>query len=179
MTELVAEFSGWNDVSLREAFNRACKDVSEQEDVSVLDVRFATEEGRNAVELAVFAADIEAISVEPCSSALIDLVQRQVADIRMALGVAATGSATVADANSIAAALGAQPAGAIREVVPATGAKELYDHISRWLRVVVAARPARDETTATPAAQAADAIADNLPPSNATPAPKLKLRSRP
>jgi hypothetical protein len=179
VTELVAEFSGWNNLDLRRAFTQACNYVSQTESVSVVDAMYATPEARQHLALAVFAADLDAILVEPCTTALRDLTQRQLDDIRMALGIAATGAATPADALVLAAALGPQPAGASREVVAAPDLDDLYAHIVRWLTSVIATRPTSSWSRGTLAQQAAEAITDNLATSNVSPAQELKLRQRP
>lgn len=178
MTDVVAEFSGWNDFDLRRAFTQACRDVSQQNAVSVVDAMYAKPDARADVALAVYAADRDAIFKEPCTTALRDLVQRQASDIRMALGIAATGEATPAEAIALATSLGAQPPGAIRQVVAAAGLDELYDYIVRWLEVVIASwlSETGDHTLAR---DTAETISDNLPTSSTSPAHPFKFRSRP
>ena len=179
MTELVAEFSGWNNFELKQAFTEACNYVSEQGSVAVVDAMFAKAEAQADIALAVYAADHGAIFDEPCTSALGELVQRQFDDIRMALGVAATGeTVSQADALALAASLGAQPPGAMREVVASQGLRDLYAHIVRWLEVVVASRPREASLGNTLARDAGDTITENLPTSSASPANPFKLRSR-
>lgn len=179
MPDLVAEFSAWNDVGLREAFTQACTDVSEQGPVSVVDAMLAKSDIRADVALAVYAADQSAIFGEPCTGALQELVSRQVEDIRMALGVAATGTASAADAIDLALSLGAPPPGAIREVVAAAGPSELYEYIIRWLQVVIAARSASSGSDLTLAQDSAETISHNLPTSSVSPGNPYKLRQRP
>ena len=179
MTDVVAEFSAWNDFDLRQAFTQACRDVSEQTSVPVVDAMHAKSEARAEVALAVYAAHRDAIFAEPCTTALADLMQRQFDDIRMALGIAATGAATAADVTALASSLGAQPPGALREVVAAPGIQDLYDHIVRWLEVVVASRPTDAGLEHTLAGEAATTISENLPTSSVTPVNQFKLRPRP
>lgn len=175
MTDLVAEFSSWNNIELRQAFTQACRYISEQNSVSVVDVRHARPDVR--ADLAVFTADVESIFQEPCSSSLQELSVRQLNDIRLALGIAATG-ASGAQALDLAASLGPQPPGAIREVVAANGVAELYQHIVRWLEAVIADQPysAVEYSLAHETAEALDA---NLPTSHVGPATTPKLRSKP
>lgn len=179
MTELVAEFSGWNSFELKRAFTEACSYVSEQGAVEIVDAMFAEVDARAEVALAVYAADHGAIFGEPCTSALAELVQRQMDNISMALGVAATGkTASHEDAIALATSLGAQPPGAIREVVASPGPRDLYDHIVGWLEIVVASRPRQAGLGNTLARDAGETMTDNLPTSSTTPANPLKLRSR-
>lgn len=179
MTELVAEFSGWNSFELKRAFTEACNYVSEQGVVEIVDAMFARPDARAGVALAVFAADRRAIFDEPCTSALGELVRRQMDDISMALGVAATGdAASRKDAIALATSLGAQPLGSIREVVASPTLLDLYEHIVGWLEIVVASRPRQAGLGNTLARDAGETITDNLPTSSTSPADPLKLRSR-
>lgn len=179
MKELVAEFSGWNDFDLKQAFTAACRFVSDEGGVEVVDATHVSDSARSNVALAVYAADQAAIVAEPCTSALAELVQRQVDDIRMALGVAATGAwVSQADAHALAVSLGQPPAGAVREVAAAPTLGDLYDLIVRWLQVVVASRPRQSGSAGSLAEDAQETIADNLPTSGSSPAAPLKLRRR-
>lgn len=179
MTGLIAEFSGWNSFELKRAFTEACQYVSEQGGVEIVDAMYANADARADVALAVYAAHYGAIFDEPCTSALGELVQRQVDNISMALGVAATGeSASDRDAISLATSLGAPPAGSIREIVASPGLRELYGHIVHWLEIVVASRPRQSYLGNTLARDADETMTDNLPTSSTSPANPIRLRSR-
>lgn len=178
MSILVAEFSAWNDLELTQAFSAAIKDVSSQGVITVVDRRHLDEGSSARVELAIRAADRAVASDQLCLDWLGELVTRQAADIRLAIGVALTNGATDSDAISIFNALGFPPAGAWREVRPAHGVAELYDQIVRWLYHIIAGRPVPGQA-ADLAQDSVNTINENLPVSADDHPTPLLIRQKP
>ena len=179
MTQLVAEFSAWNSMSLAQAFTQAIRDVSDQSDVQVVDVRHLGGIPHIRVELAVRAADRAQVLEAPCLAWLRELQVRQERDIGLSVGIAITGQNAVdEDAVGVVAALGPPPAGSWREIRAAIGVVELYEHMVQWLHQAIAGRPAY-MPSATLAEDSALTISENLPRSSETQPNQYRIRQKP
>lgn len=137
MSALLTEFTSLNDVALEQAYLKASRYVAElRPGVKILDLKTMGAEHRRAVVLAVYAASHVHIQDEPCLSVLREIVDRQLGNIGLSVGVAAMGDdGTVA--KGLSAQLGHQPTGSSRWVVALDTPEALFDKMVEWLLYVI------------------------------------------
>jgi hypothetical protein len=157
VTQVVSEFTPFNNIGLHAAYVRAREAVSQDRAISVVDVLDAAEEARSDVALSVYAADVRHIFGATCTGAIETRKTRQDAKPQMALGVAVTGAATQEHVDRLVDVLGDPPNGSLREGAAAPGPEDVYRRIYEWLDAVVTLRLASGKSP-TLAGQARDDI---------------------